>query len=855
MIKTQLFHKLKKAFQKFSSIKGQEDFFLYLARKEGELIGSATVSRFIQNKTPLDKESLTRIQSNNDWSSGDSPFARLIRNPPQGLHEDIYQLHREYLPEVDIPTSCNDALGNLVRLCFSDDYQRHECQGHDLKLRFCQYKKRRAKRMVIRNNLIKKLKTALAENGMVVVQGEAGIGKTCLIQHFDSIYRGKTFDDYFCITYQYSLDDTIRKIQFEGHNANRDNWELLSLKSPDSLLVIDDMDCPPEKMEEELDRLSGLKLNVIAVTRTAKLPARFPVISVDPMDDGLLSQLCIKAAPDSFKDENSMQELFEIFNRNTLAVSLTAKLADKAHYTAEKLVLILKNSKFGLLKKEPKYHHDYSNADQKYHGHICHIYKHYRDALDEDDCAKLAKLSILGNAPIPCATLSGWIEGADDEWIQSMEDLGFLSEITPGIVRMHRLIADAILLTEKPNYRSCRAFISAIHGSVTGFQHDLSLPNIQGIVHESVSRLLPTITGYNNAGQKSPSKEQERWWLYVLDCVIYLLSLGESECSAHMLQDIYAIKGEAADLSHPYYLFKMTLDMHNDWVSGRCIDELISSLNGLQTYIFLNKDNIRKDSIGCHSAALGYLMVTVIDKCAMLAFRSMLPATQRQSLTESNPIKTIHKGFQLPHGILKLFTQHIQSLCIYAALDADGNRSGPCLSFLSGDSYEYYEFLCEYLSQDSYDQTFLSSLTERMFAEYNFLGEALPPSVRIRYICAMMIFQAVCIALNAINGGDIAAHSRHLNNLQLLKSRLDIEISEASLLTKTIFNMSVTAYYHYAFCLSDAKEDISAREKAEECFAKTPNLSAVDKKTVMDGFSKLFKTDLSRSLNAPLPDL
>ncbi len=820
-----LFKDLLSAFRAVMSIPSQSQLYMFFTRREEELLAESTISEYIHNRRHLAKEYLERIQSNSDWSSSGSIFSEKVRHCAS-LHEKLIGLHKEYLPEVPLPKNCNNVLGNLIRLCFCGDYRfgPEPCFDPDTFT-----KKSDIKKLIRRDDILEKVQAGLEQSGRVILSGGVPMGKTCLAKYFYYENFKKSFTDFFHIEYRISLDNSLKKIKWKAGHKNGSTWKLLLRKNQDSLLFIDSMDCESERMERELERLARLPLKIIiatrADTRTVRLPDNFSIVEVSSMNNSQLLELYQKDNPDIQENCDTLKELYRLLDGNPMAVTFAAKIAAENHYSVQELFTILKNTEIKTVGKLPKL--KYNGKNLSYFSHIQNIYKNYLDILSKDErkrtSAILSRLSCLGNALVPRTLLIHWINTHLDKQIQPLTDtelqrfidIGICSDPSPGMVQMQRLLADAVFSYENPDYKSCQPFINNIWTTIEDFRYDLERPDIQEAVHESVCRLSPSVKPYHNAGQKTESENQEVWWLYVQDCIIYLLSLEETTCAAHMLDYIYTVKKEP--ILHPCYVFKMALDFHKDWIDGRSDSQLASGLEQIPKHVLLNKDFLHKNPLGCNLFP-GYLASIMFDKLNYHCLVSVIFLFDTPSSWSARRGMTLH-GESLKH--------------LYECM----TNSGYC----TGEECTYYKFIYEYLQMDRYTLLPTIHLAEHMLLILNSYKPR--RSISIKYLCNLIALYSICILLSAADGNNTAGHQRYLNDIYKLKDRLDSKVLSTVLLPKTISKLCAAAYYYYAFALKDAPAVQSAKKMAVDCYVKTANLPESDISYLDSTFEELLKTD------------
>lgn len=913
-IYTSLFKHILSAFEESADIpKSQYELFLFLTLRQSRP-AYETVSRYINNQSgyKLGNDILGHIQSNKSWIYDDSPYAQAIKksddnHADDALRKALCKLHTEYLPDIDIPGSCDGILGNLTRFCFCGNHERISALppaepvdfGPPFDSPSPYWDKRNIKNFVKRTGCISEIRKNLEQQDLIILNGAAGIGKTSIIKYYYVEYCRNAPIDFFYVQYANSLDDTIKKIQFKNVGKASDKWEMLSLKRGNSLLVIDDMNCLPDDLSHDLERLKTLHLKIIVITRVLKIPNPFAVIHIDPMDNNALSELYIKILPETENDNKQLEKLFALLEWNTLAVSLAAKLAAKQKYSIGELIHVLQDPDSLKKRKGDTFKHSYSdNSSLGYIGHIRRIYSLHSSYLPDYCRAMLGPLSCFMSAPVPRALINDWIKksvhgylknandcfvddcikGADNNWIgdalnrwvrdalnnqtpntadtqkadildqiaqyiidnligdafcdwlknsvgcwiQSMEDIGIFSETTDSYVQMHQLVAEAIFYVERPDSVTCRTLIDTVHDTVLKLKYSLELPNIQKLIYESIINLSPSVTPYNNKGQKSPSKVQENWWYYVMDCIIYLLTLGEKDSTVYLLKSLYAIDKKSKH-DHPFYIFKMILEFHASWIGGNSTAQPISTLEKIQEYALSNKDILLENPLG-YALMTGYLAATVFDKLNSFTFYSILPAVQYQALC---PL----------YNIGAVYRQHVQASP--TSLDIFYEILEP--PYLTNQELDYYKCVYKYLKLNTaaYNLESLSELVEMTYKSYSPYFDR---AVRMKYFCSLMALHSACIFFNTTGLQDMAVHDSHINGLRRIEQWLDLEISEASVLPAVICNLCTAAYYHYAYCTMDAKIIAHAKDKVTECYAKAPCPSTAEADCVLNIFSQMSKT-------------
>lgn len=807
---TKLFKRIHDIFKKHISCQLQANLFLFLTLREGDSISDETVSKQINGKRSINKKCLEKIQSNQDWTSSGSNFAKAVKYNPV-LHTDLKLLHKEYLPNIGPPDTCNDVLGNLVRFCFCGNYQKIDFPVPEPAFNF-NGSISNTRNLIERNDILDDMRTLLEKYGMLILSGGIGTGKKSLFKCFYKKNHNKTFKDFYKIEYKYNSDKFIESINFKTSSANKDksNWELLSLKSHNSLLYIEDMDCPPEKMEQHLKALSNLQLKIIIVTKTARLSDRFPVIRIPPMTDSQLSQLFRQENPDIEEDNRNLKILFELLERNPLEILLAAKYIANSNCTVEQLTTILKNAEFNTFKASPPFYYN-GVSDKNYSGHMRALYRQFETILDKKCLDLLETFSCLGNASVSDIHLRQWIPDANKDLLQSLVDMSILSETTPGTFQMQRLIADAVFFDKKILYKSKKTLISGIHKCIKDFRYSFHQTDIHDAFHEVASRLSYSVTDYNNPNQYSPSKEQEAWWEFILDGIIYLLSSDRTECASHLLEGLY-VTAKGTMQSHPYYIFKEILDIHNKWINGRCFDQLIFDIDQLQKYTIPGmQEHWQKPYQWL--PALTYLETIQVDFLHHFAMHSLMHSLLSSAASGTLSKNGVSLRFHLNDSSLNILTEFFLQT--------------PCLE---ADERIYYIRICEYLGFDTFNHETLCYLTCKMYKNYQCCCLT---SVCINYICTLVLLFSACAIFSAA-GFTVAVP--HHKCLQHFKELLDAKISDADILPKMVSNLCITAYYYYAFCIQSTSGASSARKQIQKCCDKTPGLL----KSEVDSLLKIF---------------
>lgn len=905
-INTHLFKNILSAFKESADIhSSQYELFLYLTLRKYQP-AYETVSRCINNQSgyKLGNDILEHIRSNKSWIYDDSPYAQAIKKSDNNavadaLRKALCKLHTDYLPDIDIPGSCDGILGNLTRFCFCGNHERIStpppAEPVDFGPLFAApspyWDKRSIKNLVKRAGCISEIHRKLGRENLIILNGTAGIGKTSIIKYYYVEHCRNAPIDFFYVQYANSLNDTIEKIPFRNTGKASDKWELLSLKGENSLLVIDDMNCLPNELRHNLERLSTLHLKIIVITRVLKIPCPSAVIHIDTMDNKTLSELYMKILPKTENDNKQLEELFALLEWNTLAVSLAAKLAAKQKYSIRKLIHVLQNPDSIKERRKITFKHSYSdNAGLGYIGHIRRIYSLHSNYLPDYCRIMLGSLSCFKSAPVPrplindwikksaCGyylkntngasykynnwikdafnswmedmlndqplntdntqaadildqmaqkiinnlledSFSNWLKNAVECWIQSMADIGIFSEATDSYVQMHQLVAEAVFYVERPDFITCHTLIDAVHDTVLKLRYSLGLPNMQKLIYESIVSLSASVKPYNNKGQQSPAKEQETWWRYVIDCITYLLSLGEKESTAYLLKSLYVIYGEPSQ-DHPFYIFKMILDFHASWIGGSNMTQLTSVLEGIAEYAYSNMDVLKKNPLG-YAVMAGYLAATVFDKLNVFAFYFLLPAIQCQALRRLYHMGEVHIHGQISPASL--------DIC-YGLLNSP---------YLTGQEQDYYKCVYKYLKLNiaAYNPVSLSNLVEMIYGSYKSYFD---PAVRIKYFCSLMTLHSASIFFNIIDLRNMKVHNSHVDGIHQIEHNLDLEISEAACLPTDICHLCIAAYYHYSFCFMDAKIITHSKDKVMECYNKAPCSPAQEVNSVLNIFSQMF---------------
>ncbi len=323
-----------------------------------------------------------------------------------------------------------------------------------------------------------------AGEGIVVICGQGGMGKSELAKEYSRIHRAEY--DRICFAY---YKGSVAATVTDGLLWNRGGWnetppaEQFAIKSgyikamnKRVLLILDDAAALDYA---ELLKISGRNVDILITTRTEKLIDAQPVVLGSlGFEDGLLPLFQRNAQiPDSEWDgwyrehEAAVKEIIQqILLGHTMLVMLAARLLAVMDKTVEDIRDSLNINR--LLPEVREDIHSFKDAGRE--GCITNatLCEHVRSlfsisplAKDESKIAILRNMSLIPYSGIKRATLQEWLELDTLNDVNALAKDGWLTlSHVAGETRvaMHAVISDAVYMQTEPNIENCAVLLEAM---------------------------------------------------------------------------------------------------------------------------------------------------------------------------------------------------------------------------------------------------------------------------------------------------------------------------------------------------------------------------------------------------------
>lgn len=380
-------------------------------------------------KRPLPKRITPAIQRHPSWNL---PVATSSK-----LHERLQFLYAAYLSDCLYPQDDTDAYSNLVRLCCTGE---HHCYDPDLHFPTCSFAKSSAKsdKFIGRHDELSTLSTILNAKKKLCISGDIGIGKTFLVKNWLYFHKDD-FSDIAYLRYVSSFESSLQTLKIKN---TKQSFHTDSIKkmSPDSLLIIDDMNGITDSLKQDLQDIFSLPFYVIVITRNANLAPNDCTLNLQPLSPKDLMSFF----PETKITRSVLSSLINAVNSNTFMLSLISKAWAKQNYSESFIKSIMETKKPSFSKSGQKFKILYTGRELTYLGHIREIIHSffYKDILTIDNLSPLNFVSCIPNSEINI-TFFLRLVGKDIMWFYQMLELGVFSQLTPTTFFMPQLVADA----------------------------------------------------------------------------------------------------------------------------------------------------------------------------------------------------------------------------------------------------------------------------------------------------------------------------------------------------------------------------------------------------------------------------
>lgn len=729
-------------------------------------------------KRPLPKRITPAIQRHPSWNL---PVATSSK-----LHERLQFLYAAYLSDCLYPQDDTDAYSNLVRFCCTGD---HHCYDPDLRFPTCSFAKSSAKsdKFIGRHDELSTLSTILNAKKKLCISGDIGIGKTFLVKNWLYFHKDD-FSDIAYLRYVSSFESSLQTLKIKN---TKQSFHTDSIKkmSPDSLLIIDDMNGITDSLKQDLQDIFSLPFYVIVITRNANLAPNDCTLNLQPLSPKDLMSFF----PETKITRSVLSSLINAVNSNTFMLSLISKAWAKQNYSESFIKSIMETKKPSFSKSGQKFKILYTGRELTYLGHIREIIHSffYKDILTIDNLSPLNFVSCIPNSEINI-TFFLRLVGKDIMWFYQMLELGVFSQLTPTTFFMPQLVADAFYFDAYNTFSFSEYcpyinYISNILRSTSSdspaYEQDISY-----VLYKFILRFSPFIKVSHNKGQQTLSFEQQNWCNFIYSSVKYMQSLDMIELANDLLKKL---TNTTSDLLYENVIFPVNcLNFFNSWITG--------STSGMKNLfsdgekIFYNKNSFED--------YMSYIICTILDKL-------ILDYMHSEEYTASNEY-------------LSHYNMMLSSL--YS-------------TFLTKDRYNYYQNIYHLLSDPSTTYAELKKLIDDYF---NSLQDYSDLHVKLHGFCV-----GVHAYYNFIRTMWSESNCT-IKQIDLLEMDLTIAMhtvhsitNNATLLPQSDFQMALAAYIDYFHILS-LKFDVTST--ADACIhmlvQKAPYLTVFERNNTINVF-------------------
>lgn len=738
-------------------------------------------------KRPLPKRITPAIQRHLSW---DLPVAISSK-----IHERLQFLYATYLPDCLYPQDDTETYSNLVRLCCTGD---HHCYDPDLHFPTCSFAKFSAKsdKFIGRHDELSTLSTILNTKKKLCISGDIGIGKTFLVKNWLYFHKDD-FSNIAYLRYVSSFESSLQTLKIKN---SKQSFHTDSIKkmSPDSLLIIDDMNGITDSLKQDLQDIFSLPFYVIVITRNANLAPNDCTLNLQPLSpEDLMSFF-----PETKITHSVLSSLINAVNANTFMLSLISKAWAKQIYSESFIKSIMETEKPTFSKSGQKFKILYTGRELTYLGHIREIMHSffYKDILTIDNLSPLNFVSCIPNSEINI-TFFLRLVGKDIKWFHQMLELGVLSQLTPTTFFMPQLVADAFYFDAYNTFSFSEYcpyinYISNILCSTSSnspaYEQDISY-----VLYKFILRFSPFIKVSHNKGQQTLSSEQQTWCNFIYSSVKYMQSLDMIGLANDLLKNI---TNTSSDLLYENVIYPVNrLNFFNSWILG--------STSGMKNWLsdmekfFHGRIPSEDDS--------NYIICILLDKL-ILDYIHCEEYTSDRFLTHYN-----------------LMLSSLKS------------------TFLTKDRYNYYQNIYLLLSTPATTYTEHKKLIDNYF---NSLQHYSDIHIKLHGFCfGIHMYHSFILALlwsgNKCTSNQISLLERDLTiAMYTVRSITD----NATLLPQLDFQMVLVAYIDYFHILS-LKFDVAST--ADACIhmllQKAPYLTAFEKNdTLYQNIFEFFENNL-----------
>ncbi len=321
-----------------------------------------------------------------------------------------------------------------------------------------------------RKNEIREIKKRLDSDGYVFVKGIGGIGKSEIAKIFVEQYKDEYHTIQFC-KFSDSLKSVVATMPIDGIDEHdygnveeliKEKNKVLHLSDEKTLIVVDNFNVTYDDFLRDFLPANNKSFKVIFTTRCTMAAEYYesktyviPKLSIQECKTLFLSHYSKK-----IDDEETIEEIINFVDYNTLIIVLMAISMKKADITLEDMLLNLEEQKIDDIETKIFHEYDFTSDEtdvyNKMFAHLTAIFSISGLSEIQKELLKNATLISLNGI-----SLDDFIKYCESESInrlsvESVVSLGWINKDTNNIISMHPIISDMFSvnneLTKKDSY-------------------------------------------------------------------------------------------------------------------------------------------------------------------------------------------------------------------------------------------------------------------------------------------------------------------------------------------------------------------------------------------------------------------